>query len=317
MLDANGKWHPFPYTPSTILPIIFLALFVTTTLIHIFQMAKARTWYLLPLAIGGIFEIIGFIGRLLSHENDYAVLVPYIIQAIFILIAPALFAASIYIILGRIILLVHGERYSVIRQKHLTAAFVAGDVLSFHLQANGSSSTAILIGKALVIAGLFTQLLFFGLFIVVAGDFHRRLIKDSPVNRQVSFRSWKRRFWPYWTPAPHRVMVNINELPWKRHIYVLYIASLLVFIRSFFRVVEYIQGEDGYFLSNEVFLYSLDSALMVLVMVLFNLVHPGHITLLYRERLESGNYSLASVELQNSVNDRALSPSSEPGTYRT
>lgn len=49
----------------------------------------------------------------------------------------ALFAASIYIILGRIILLVDGERYSLVRQKWLTKLFVAGDVLSFLLQGAG------------------------------------------------------------------------------------------------------------------------------------------------------------------------------------
>jgi hypothetical protein len=60
-------------------------------------------------------------------------------QSLLILIAPALFAASIYIILGRIILLVDGERYALVRRKWLTKIFVAGDVLSFMLQGGGTS----------------------------------------------------------------------------------------------------------------------------------------------------------------------------------
>lgn len=59
-------------------------------------------------------------------------------QSLLILLAPALFAASIYIILGRIILLVDGERYSLISHKWLTKTFVAGDVFSFMLQAAGT-----------------------------------------------------------------------------------------------------------------------------------------------------------------------------------
>jgi hypothetical protein len=59
-------------------------------------------------------------------------------QSLLILLAPALFAASIYIILGRIILLVDGERYSLMRQKWLTKAFVAGDLFSFLLQMSGT-----------------------------------------------------------------------------------------------------------------------------------------------------------------------------------
>lgn len=54
-----------------------------------------------------------------------------------ILLAPALFAASIYMELGRIILLVDGEAHSIIKKKHLTKIFVGGDVLSFIFQAVG------------------------------------------------------------------------------------------------------------------------------------------------------------------------------------
>jgi hypothetical protein len=137
MTDDEGPWHPYRYTPSTLLAAIFLGLFGLTTLLHAFQLVRTRTWYLIPLLTGGVFEVIGFIGRLLSEKNDISVLGPYIVQAIFILIAPALFAASIYTVLGRIILMVDGERYSWVRQRHLTAAFVMGDVLSFQFQSNG------------------------------------------------------------------------------------------------------------------------------------------------------------------------------------
>lgn len=60
-------------------------------------------------------------------------------QSLLILVAPALFAASIYIILGRVILLVDGERYSLVRLKWLTKTFVLGDVFSFLLQGSGKS----------------------------------------------------------------------------------------------------------------------------------------------------------------------------------
>jgi hypothetical protein len=74
----------------------------------------------------------------MSH-NDIWSLNPFIVQSLFILIAPVLLAASIYIILGRIILLVDGERYSLVQQKWLTKIFVAGDVFSFLLQGAGTS----------------------------------------------------------------------------------------------------------------------------------------------------------------------------------
>lgn len=60
-------------------------------------------------------------------------------QELLLLLAPALFAASIYMVLGRIILLVDGEKSSVIRSKWLTKLFVAGDVLSFLVQSAGKT----------------------------------------------------------------------------------------------------------------------------------------------------------------------------------
>jgi hypothetical protein len=81
-------------------------------------------------------EAIGYVGRIISHQDVWA-LGPFIMQSLLILIAPALFAASIYIILGRIILMVDGERYCVVRLKWLTKMFVTGDVLSFLLQGAG------------------------------------------------------------------------------------------------------------------------------------------------------------------------------------
>jgi hypothetical protein len=83
-----------------------------------------------------VVETIGFVGRALSKNDVWA---PFIMQSLLILVAPALFAASIYIILGRVILMVDGERYSMIRQKWLTKTFVAGDVLSFMMQGSGKS----------------------------------------------------------------------------------------------------------------------------------------------------------------------------------
>ena len=83
-------------------------------------------------------EFVGYIGRALSSkETPNWTLGPYIIQALLLLVAPALFAASIYMTLGRIILVVEGEQYSLIRKRFLTKIFVLGDVLSFFIQAAG------------------------------------------------------------------------------------------------------------------------------------------------------------------------------------
>jgi len=49
-------------------------------------------------------------------------------------------------------------------------------------------------------------------------------------------------------------------------------------IRSIFRVVEYLQGNDGILLHHEVYVYLLDALLMFVVMVVFNIIHPSGVT---------------------------------------
>ena len=67
---------------------------------------------------------------------------PYIMQTLLLLVAPAFFAASIYMVLGRIILLTDGESHSLIRKKWLTKTFVIGDVFSFMTQSAGKSQSS-------------------------------------------------------------------------------------------------------------------------------------------------------------------------------
>lgn len=87
-----------------------------------------------------IVECGGYAGRIVSSkQTPNWTEGPYIVQSLLLLLAPALFAASIYMVLGRIILLTDGEEHSLIRAKWLTKVFVLGDVLSFLTQSTGSS----------------------------------------------------------------------------------------------------------------------------------------------------------------------------------
>jgi hypothetical protein len=195
-----------------------------------------------------------------STESPNWTLGPYIIQSLLILLAPAFFAASIYMVLGRIIRLTDGESHSIIRASWLTKVFVAGDVLSFLAQSSGGGLMAkaktasdVKLGQNVITAGLGIQVLFFGLFIIVAGVFHIRIHK-VPTSRSRS-----------------------STIPWERHLFVLYSASALILIRSVFRIIEYVMGDNGVLLSTEIYLYIFDATLMFLAMVLFNIYHPSAI----------------------------------------
>lgn len=172
-------------------------------------------------------------------------------QAILILVAPALFAATIYMILGRIIRSVYGEHLSLLPIDWVTRIFVIGDIISFSLQAGGggiqSGGTLELydMGEKIIVAGLICQACIFGFFVATAMLFHSRLARHPTT------------------------MAAQSRVHWPRHLYVLYTTSAIILVRSVFRVVEYLQGNSGYLISHEVFLYCFDMLLMAAVMVIF------------------------------------------------
>lgn len=83
-------------------------------------------------------EFIGYIGRAISSQQGHDWTIgPYIMQSLLILLAPAFFAASIYMSLARIIRSIGAEDRSFISPRSLTRIFVTGDVLSLFVVAGG------------------------------------------------------------------------------------------------------------------------------------------------------------------------------------
>ncbi|THC90177.1 hypothetical protein EYZ11_010354 [Aspergillus tanneri] len=250
------------YEPSAPAAVIFLVLFGLSTILHFHQLIQTRTWFMIPFLIGGILETIGYAGRLLSH-NEFPNFTkgPYVIQSALILIAPAFFAASIYMTLGRIIAMLQAEQYSIVRLHWLTKIFVAGDVLSFLMQASGAGimvkdSTDPNTGERIIIGGLFVQIIMFTLFVITAAVFEIRMAR-GPL-------------------CPSSEVSGV----WRPHMVALYVTSTMILVRSIIRVVEYLDGYDGYLMRHEVFLYVFDALLMFLPMVILNGVHPSEINCL-------------------------------------
>ncbi|KAL5316355.1 hypothetical protein ACEPPN_015400 [Leptodophora sp. 'Broadleaf-Isolate-01'] len=247
------------YKPSLELAIVATIIFGLLTIYHGWRLARARTWFCLPVFVGGLFEIIGFASRAVGNRNPYT-LVPYIIQALLILLAPILFAASVYMILGRLIRATGGEAYSVIRVNWVTKIFVGGDIFCFMMQmvgaaflASSKSKKSRDIGEMIILIGLIIQIVIFSFFLVVSMIFHRRILrKPTPLSLSITFR-------------------------WKRFLIELYLVSGLITLRNLFRVIEYAQGENGYFLSREWPIYVLDALPMAIVVAICVFWHVGRL----------------------------------------
>lgn len=134
---------------------------------------------------------------------------------------------------------------------------------------HGKSQSTVKVGQKVVVGGLFVQILFFGCFVLVAVLFQIRTHK---------------------APTPQSAS---DRIPWRKHLLALYVASILILIRSVFRAAEFIQGNDGYILGHEWFLYLFDGLLMLGVMTIFNVVHPSEVKAL----LHGGKVSHRGLKL--------------------
>ncbi|KAF9872459.1 hypothetical protein CkaCkLH20_09956 [Colletotrichum karsti] len=247
---AAFDFQLYRYTPSLPAAIASVVVFAILTLLHFWRLFRYRAFYFTAFTIGGIFQTIGYCGRIWSHFDKFSI-GGFVIQAILILVAPALYAASIYMILGRLIRTVKGEHLSLVPVAWVTRIFVTGDVVAFTLQAGGGGVQAAgtlelyEAGEKIIIAGLFVQIVVFGFFVLTSMLFHIRL-RNSPTETSLQ-----------------------GTTPWRRYLYVLYVTSAIILIRSIFRVVEYLQGNGGYLISHEIFLYIFDTLLMAIVMAIF------------------------------------------------
>ncbi|RHZ43561.1 RTA1 domain-containing protein [Aspergillus thermomutatus] len=264
--DDKIDFKLYRYTPSTAAAALFVALFLLTTIYHVYQLSRARAWYFIAFVVGGVFQIIGYICRILAHNNKESVPI-YSVQTILILLAPPLYAASIYMVLGRLIAYLRAERLSVVSVRWMTKIFVTGDVIAFVMQAAGGGTMAsgtissYNLGEHITIGGLCVQLVFFSIFVITCAVFHSR-IRKFPT--------------PEVTALAARLSQRTSRT-WETVLVGLYAASILILVRSIFRLIEYAQGNDGYLISHEAFMYIFDSALMFLTMVAMNVCHPSMI----------------------------------------
>ncbi|KIX08558.1 uncharacterized protein Z518_03214 [Rhinocladiella mackenziei CBS 650.93] len=252
--DSSTERNYYHYIPSLVSAVIACIIFLLLSLAHLWRMVKNKTWFMTALIVGGFFEFIGFAARGYGHDN-YTEKTPFIVQTVLILVAPSLFAATIYMILSRVIRAIRAEKYSMVRVTWLTKIFVVGDVLCFFVQAAGGSILAgstdhADLGKNVVLLGLILQILLFGFFIVTTVVFHTRLRK-----------------------APSQAACRA-EIPWEKMLTVLYAASGLIMFRNIYRVIEYGIGVDGYLYTHEWAAYAFDAALMAAVMAILLFFYP-------------------------------------------
>ncbi|KAI4665603.1 uncharacterized protein J4E78_003065 [Alternaria triticimaculans] len=240
---GEADFDLYPYTPSAGAGYTFLILFAIGGLTHLIMLIPLRSWFFIPFVLGCVGEAAGYYGRAWSSQNIRQGS-PYLLQLMLILAAAPLLAATIYMTLGRLIRSLDATHHAVMNPRWTTKIYVIIDIGSFVCQIMGSAMQAsgdpdgVKTGTTVVIAGLGTQLVAFAFFILMAVVFHRRLNNEP-------------------TSTSRRTHVK-----WRRYMWALYSVSVLVVVRSIFRLAEFIEGPESKVYQTEAYLYVFDAALI-------------------------------------------------------
>lgn len=242
----------YGYTPSFALAVLATILFFIFFVVHLFQAIRYRTWYFITFSVGLSFEIVGYIARNLSAKVNPYNLIYFIIQYFFIVTAPVFLSAGIYTILSA---LIHrlGREHSVLRPKLILWIFITSDAIATITQIAGAALIGVRQSKRqdpttannILLAGLAYQVFSIGIFIILTAIFIFRARSKLRVNGLVAFTS------------------------------AFIVATLLIYLRTCFRLAETAEGLGGDLSTREVFFGTLEFAPVVLAVFLFTVWHPG------------------------------------------
>ncbi|KAJ5651411.1 uncharacterized protein N7484_005134 [Penicillium longicatenatum] len=248
-----SNWSFYDYSPSKVGAIIALICYGASAGYHVFQLVAMKCFFFTTFIVGALMMTLGYILRAASAADTTA-MGPYIGQNVCILLPPSLYAATIYMIYGRIVDYAGERTLSIVSPQKVTKIFVIGDVLAFLTQASGGGMMAISsmakMGQTITIVGLFIQLIFFGAFLTIAIIFGRRV---------------------------QQTKTALRNLPYGKLLFVLFTVSALIIVRCFYRIIEFCQGNDGYLMGHEVFMYVFDTIPMFVVQAVFHFYHPGKV----------------------------------------
>jgi hypothetical protein len=203
-------------------------------------------------------EPLGYACRAIATYHTGA-FVPFLLQAIFLLLPPCLFAGTLYMVYSRVVRATHGERFSYVSPRWCTRIFVAGDLLCLNIQSTGAGflpkPKLVNAGNSVIVTGLGLQVLIFAGFMWCCVLFHHKFARYL-----------------------HNTGQTV-DVPWQSVLWMLYGTSVLISIRNIFRLIEFITGHDSYLNSNEWPVYVFDGVLMLLVMISFYIWYPPQLQL--------------------------------------
>ncbi|KAI0651906.1 RTA1 like protein [Trametes meyenii] len=276
--DASGHIiSPFyGYLPSDPANKTFLILFVVTTLLHLAQATRARTWWLLPtVVLAGIGEILGWAARTWSFYkplNSDA----YLMQTVALVIAPTPLIGALFITFGRLSGRL-GLQYSRISPRLYSRIFLTSDCVALLVQAAGGGIAASSddrnvsrMGSNIMLGGIVFQLVSLSIFCVLMAEYLIRRLRNKPLRKSVANNS---------VDTLYDVSEESSiEKPMLYLAIGLCAETLFLYIRGVYRVIELADGWHGKVIQTQSLFIVFDGVMVLVTMLCLNLFHPGQLT---------------------------------------
>ncbi|KAK4609609.1 Efflux pump himE [Fulvia fulva] len=259
-LAQGAAFNYVPHFGGNIFYMVFFAVFI---LPQLWFGIRYRTWgFMIGMILGLVLEVVGYYARVGLHDDPFSS-DAFMLYLVGLTIAPVFITAAIYLCLSRIIGL-YGQHLSFLKPRTLALTFMASDFLSLVLQAVGGvmakAATSDLRdpqpGTNAMIAGLLLQAISLGFFAGVWIIFMLRVRSGIPDQTAGKRKVRERAFFPAF-------MIGLA------------LATVVIEIRSIYRVAELWGGFSGKLWNDEVDFMVLDGVMMAIAVVLLTLFHPG------------------------------------------
>ncbi|KAI0092851.1 RTA1 like protein-domain-containing protein [Irpex rosettiformis] len=266
--------NPLKYITNNVLSSIGIVLTIIVVSIQTYLIVKTKAKYMLVLVIAECCYAIGIAARYgLHYQPDSRSI--YIIEYLFITLSPCGFVAAEYVILGRLVHWVNGDRYLLVGPSRVTKVFVASDVVTFLIQAGGgilavSNQTdidKIRQGEHIVLVGLVLQLISFIFFTSMFLHFVYKIHKHEP---QTWFMDSHKHGIPSYDPL---VVPWYND--WRAFVFAVGLSCVGVLIRSIYRTIEFASGSQGVLTTTEIYFWVLDFVPLILAIGVYIPFWPG------------------------------------------
>ncbi|KAH0490599.1 hypothetical protein TgHK011_002061 [Trichoderma gracile] len=247
------EWSILGYRPSLAANVIFVVLFAIAGIVHLLLGFRWRTWgFTIPVLIGCITEIIGYVGRIIMWNNPFS-FDGFIIQIVTLTIAPVFFTASIYVTLSQSIMFLDPS-LSRFKPQLFYWIFIPFDIVCLVLQAAGGAMSANDTGSDqagvdISQAGLSLQVIVLVAFIVAFGDYMFRYIRSGRAS------NWGWRLTAFFSG--------------------LTTATVLILARCAYRVAELKDGYDGSLIKDQATFIVLEGVFVFLAAVALCFGQPG------------------------------------------